>query len=390
VKRGFLAGAVLALAACGSTSTSSSSAANSTPTAKPLPAATAVEVQTSTNSSTVGFVSGSATIAHATFAPPQKPNVGEAAPIVPPDAVLAHGRIYYADAAGNIRYLARDGSTHDVTQFPLSNPQAFLSFWASPDGNNLMAIVIAVPALTPCPQDSMCAGSEAPGSGPLHLTIYKAQAGGTATQVASRDVSNNAFEAPRLLGWDASGPIVGVDAAVGTQDGHEGADFPYSSVAHLNADGSVGQPVGGAGCNPWLVLASGILCGPSNNSTGPTTFAVRTSGGNTVSSFAVPANYSQGAGNPEVSPAGDQLATTPVGNTTVLLVVNKAGTASVVGSPTDTPIGWLDNNTLVIASQGDFTKPELLDVKNHTPAAAYSPANLGTGSLTVLGSVAPS
>ena len=227
-------------------------------------------------------------VSQATFTTPKTPLVGNAESIMPPDAVYADGQIFYVDENGQVRSLDRDGAIKDIIQFPLTSRQAFLSFWVDPTGTKLAAVVIKVPDLQPRPSDSLCAGGEGPGSGPLHTTVYFGNAGGTPRQVASSDVANQNFEATRLVGWGPGGPIAALNAPVGTQDGQPGIDFSYEEFAYLNSDGSVGQAVGGTGCGPWAATSDGVLCAPGAGNNAPTSFVYRDFSGTQITSFSLP------------------------------------------------------------------------------------------------------
>ncbi|MDQ6710226.1 MAG: hypothetical protein M3Z11_06675, partial [Candidatus Dormibacteraeota bacterium] len=85
--------------------------------------------------------------AKADFTPRALPVVGNAAPLLQPEARVSGGRVFYADGAGIVRELTRSG-VKPVATFPLKAQQE-ISFGVSPDGAHLEASRYSYPPLNP-------------------------------------------------------------------------------------------------------------------------------------------------------------------------------------------------------------------------------------------------
>src|SRR5690348_15737760 len=142
--------------------------------------------------------------AAAQFTPPPLPTLSNCADLLQPPVRVANGAVFYADSAGVVRRLAADGTVSDVTTFKLTSKQQALSFAVSPDGNQLIAIVLSTPPLHVPPPQSLSDPLFAPGTWSIDLET--ATAGGAATVVLHKDLGS-AFPRPTVItGWDAFGP----------------------------------------------------------------------------------------------------------------------------------------------------------------------------------------
>jgi hypothetical protein len=217
---------------------------------------------TAMRDNTVAIVRANGTArAKARFDARQLPRVGNALPLPQPEARVAAGRVYYADAAGAVRSLAVDGATASVTTFPLTSSQQLLSFAVSPDGNQLMAALFTFPPVhVPPPQTAI----DPPfGPGDFMIQVLAAKAGQSPTTLVKRNSPQSAGP-PRdnlaLVGWSREAPLATIDTPLGTQSGSQGRRT-FGHVAELDTAGRPGPPLGSYSCEAWSVLADEtVLC----------------------------------------------------------------------------------------------------------------------------------
>src|SRR5919204_1180447 len=127
-----------------------SASANPSPSVKPSPTPlfAVLEAKGTANASTYNTVAiagldGYAR-AKATFTPMPVPVVGCMAAILPSQAHVAAGKVYFADAHGVIRSLATDGRVMTAATFPMTSTQQMLSFAVSPDGGRIIGTVFTL------------------------------------------------------------------------------------------------------------------------------------------------------------------------------------------------------------------------------------------------------
>ena len=189
------------------------------------------------------------------------PRIGNAAPVMQPEAVSAGGKVYYADGSGQVRSLAPNGAVAAVTRFPLVNPQQVLSFAVSPDGSKLVASVFSWPPVhNPPPQTPV---QPAFGPGDMALDVYTAVPGKAPVRV-HHQVWPQTNQLPRdvmqVVAWTANGPLVTTDTVLGTQQPLPGQHF-FGHLAGLNQSGDLGQKVGGDACGAVSVTSDEtVLC----------------------------------------------------------------------------------------------------------------------------------
>jgi hypothetical protein len=189
------------------------------------------------------------------------PRIGNAAPVMQPEAVSAGGKVYYVDGSGQVRSLAPNGAVASVTRFPLVNSQQVLSFAVSPDGSKLVATLFSWPPVhSPPPQTPV---QPAFGPGDMTLDVYAASAGQAPSRIHHQvwpQTSQLPRDVQQVVGWADSGPLVTTDTVLGTQQPLPGQRF-FGHLAELDADGSLGQRVGGPSCGAVSVTADEtVLC----------------------------------------------------------------------------------------------------------------------------------
>jgi hypothetical protein len=277
--------------------------------------------------------------AKATFDARTRPVIGNAAPVLVPEAHVAAGAVYFVDGHGVVRRLSVGASPATVATFTILGSQSEFSFAVSPDGQHLLASAFTFPPVgTPC-GDPLC-NPFAPGA-PYKVDIQRADYGGAPSSVRheERAQTNNAVEhVPMVAGWIDSGPVMTTDHVAGTQD-TTGDRFWFGDVHRLETTGQPGAVLGGTGCDAWTALHDGTVA--CNNAQASPSVSVRAVDGSvkwsaTTTGFVV------------------YLALSPDGNTLALRradgsssVLESLGGKTVNLPPNFVPQGFLDANTVV-------------------------------------------
>jgi hypothetical protein len=274
------------------------------------------------------------------FEPRQLPRVGNALPLAQPEARVADGKVYFADATGAIRSLAPDGTVASVTAFPLTSPQQLLSFAVSPDGSQLLATVFSFPPVhVPPPQTPI----DPPfGPGDFMLQLLSARPGQSATTLTRRSWPQSTGlprDALSVVSWSQGAPLATIDTALGTQQGSLGRQM-FGHVAELDTAGRPGPPLDGYSCDPWTVLPDEtVLCDDDGQQRN---FSVRSKDGSVR--FRLQATGDTQYLDLSLSPDASRVAYLP--SSGGAQVVDAAG--KLVTLPTSfRPEGWLDQTTVV-------------------------------------------
>jgi hypothetical protein len=279
--------------------------------------------------------------AKTTFTPRHIPDVPMAGAVLEPEATAAAGAAYYIDGHGLIRRLSPDGSIHSVTTIPLTSAQQSASFAVSPDGKQFMAGLLTYPTVSPGPN------SDTPfvESGSWKLDLLAGTDGGTPTVVSHHETKITSpkgnpmgFHNVQLVGWDAQGPIAVVDNALGIQNQPwDGMRWYEGYLVRINADGSLGQALGGKDCKAFAPPVHGeVVCMPSGQSL---EVSVRTLDG-TILWHGAPTADRSSSGGFTLSPDGSRLAMNGS-------IVTVAGGLSGPLASNFSPRGWLDRNTII-------------------------------------------
>lgn len=191
--------------------------------------------------------------AKADFTPRKNPVVGNAAPLLQPEARVAGGRVFYLDGHGAVRELTLQG-TKQVASFSIGTQQE-VSFAASPDGAHFEASRFTYPPLNPNaanPGETFLPGN-------WKYELLAADAGGSSRTITSSESGNGFVKQPEVIGWDASGPLATVDTAFATQQGSQGRVL-WGHAVHLDASGNPGPVLGGPDCQVVSILSDSLLC----------------------------------------------------------------------------------------------------------------------------------
>jgi hypothetical protein len=305
---------------------------------------------TAMRDNTVAIVRANGTAkAKARFDARQLPRVGNALPLPQPEARVAAGRVYYADAAGVVRSLAVDGTVATVASFPLAGAQQLLSFGVSPDGGQLMAALFSFPPVrVPPPQTPI----DSPfGPGDFSLQMLSARAGQSVVSLSKRNWAQSTGS-PRdvltVVGWSRDAPLATIDTALGTQVGSLGRQM-FGHVAELDTAGRPGPPIGGYSCDAWSVLPDEtVLCDDDGQLRN---FSVRTRDGSVR--FRIHATGDAQYLDLSLAPDASRVVYMVTGGRAAVV----DATGKIVQLPASfRPEGWLDATTVVgvlQTAQGD-------------------------------------
>src|SRR5690348_5219218 len=274
--------------------------------------------------------------AAAGFTPPSQPAFSNCADLLQPPVRVANGAVFYADSAGVVRRLAVDGTVSDVTTFKLTSKQQALSFAVSPDGNELIAIVLSTPPLHVPPPQSLSNPLCAPGTWSIDLEI--ATAGGAATVVLHKDLGS-AFPRPTVItGWDAFGPTATLNSDICTQAALPSATY-NGTLIHLAPDGTHMEQIGGSGCLAWDELVVGtVLCGANDGQS----FSVRRRNGDVLWSRTGSPLY-----DVKLSTDGNGVS---AGGAIYLRDTDQPASSARTASPPARILGWADSRDVVTLS----------------------------------------
>jgi hypothetical protein len=269
-----------------------------------------------------------------TFRPRGVPRIGNAAPIMPLEATVADGRVYYADGQGVVRAMTPDGKVSEVTRLPLTSSQQVLSFAVSPDGSHLMASIFSWPPIHSPPPQSVIDPPFGPGD--FTLDLYSAVPGQAPTRIAHQawpQTNQQPSNVLQVVGWSSRAPLVTVDTVLGTQQANAGQRI-FGRVAELGSNGRPGPILGGDDCVAWSVLPNEtVLCTNATDTVG----SVRTRDGKIL--YNLPTSSQQYLQSLSLSPDGQHVA--------YLGGVAGRGSAPVALPSGFVPEGWLDNSTIV-------------------------------------------
>src|SRR4029077_13422768 len=100
------------------------------------------------------------------------------------------------------------GATSQVATLKLTSPQALVSFAVSPDGKQVIAIVITATA-----------------AGPATLDLEEAAAGGATTIALHKVLSAQALGPTEITGWDSAGPTATLNSLICVQQAPPSVEY---------------------------------------------------------------------------------------------------------------------------------------------------------------------
>ena len=260
----------------------------------------------------------------------------------PPIAVAAGGAVLYLSADGIIRRLSPDGRVATIAHLPVLTDQQASWFAASPDGQQLIATIIAFPPIIP---SASCISHQ---PGPTRIELLKAGAGGpfTALKTDQQDTSKSPpANVLTAVGWDGAGAIATTDPpwyGIGSPSGQMWG----ATAVHLDAAGHPGPVIGGTGCLAFygVTAAGAVLCYDRLQP------SVRDAAGNLLWRLkALAANDGVQYGDVRLSPDAAHVAFALYNNDFTFnsaVIRGRDGTRIGLSVPF-APQGWLDDDTVI-------------------------------------------
>lgn len=349
------------LAACSPTPQPPAATQTPAPSGVSTPAAARLVVMSTSSDQTKASVTiaeqSGLVIASKTFDAMPRPLIGNAGAIMPRQVIVAAGAAYYSDPGGRIHRFDVSATDTVVATFPITNKQQELSFAVSPEGKQIMAIVMSTPPLHDPPPTSLADPLYQEGK-PWTVETFLASAGGSATSIARRE-SAERVSITRLVGWDSVGPVAVLDALVGAQNPPPSLTYSGSALAHLGMDGAHLDQIGGPSCHPLDRSAGGVLC---YQGAYPRTYEVRTDAGALLWQQDLPRdslNY-----NPALSPDGLRIVT--AGGAVFSRGAQPASLARGIASNLAWPSqGWLTSDLFAAGgADGKVVLVRVADIQN--------------------------
>ena len=288
-------------------------------------------------------------VARTTFPARQIPGVGNAITLTDLEGQVADGAVYFVDGSGTVLRMTPNGGVTTAARFPINSAQQSISFAVSPDGKEIIAVVLTYPLFTPG-----ATLDQSTSTGPWRLQIEKAMAGGATVMLHQWQTDTNqspdtagGFANIWLAGWDAQGPIALVGQGIATQNAWLSNQRYFAGhFARLNADGTPGASIGPTDCLPYWRPINGRFVCTRVNADATTQVNVVDLNGNVLWSGAAPQPNQSGLG---VASSPGDFVLSPDGTKLAMdgQVVTLASNAVQQLAATFQPQGWLDADTLI-------------------------------------------
>jgi len=218
----------------------------------------------------------------ASFLPRKPPVIPDAYVQLQGVAQVVGSRVYYMDGNGTVGVLDVTGQPQVVARFALPPTQAETWFAVSPDGTQVMAGILTLPALGPVIQGT----SRNSLVGPWKFSLMTSVAGAAPTESLNgtwADPPSTELTSGRLgdwwptfpVGWTSAGPVAMYPVLVSSQNAWPGGPL---QVLDLAPGGVEETAIGGSDCSAAAIASSGLIaCISSGN-----VVSVRDSTGATV------------------------------------------------------------------------------------------------------------
>jgi hypothetical protein len=326
----------------------------------------------STSTLTIADLTGHP-VARATFASMPRPLVTNAGDVMPASVRLAAGAAFYAEPTGKVHRLDPTGTDAVVATFPMTTTQQELSFAVSPDGKQLVAMVLTAPPVHDPPPSDISQPFFRPGTR-WSEELELAPAGGATRSLTKTDLgpSDHPVQSvTTIAGWDDQGPVALIDTILAAQSALASRQMPGSALVHLGLDGAPHDRIGGSDCHPLGELHDGTtLC---YTGAYPTAYEVRTADGQPIWRQDLAGAFYY---DPVLSPGGRRIA---VENTLFTESVSPASVARQLDpQPPVQVVGWVNAGTLAISASGGSV--QLADVTDlaHPRDTGLTGAFIGT------------
>ena len=192
-------------------------------------------------------------IAQADFKARMVPHFAGAEAVLPAEAHVVAGALYYADGDGVVWRL-RPGAQQpaQAASFQTQASQHELSFAVAPDGTSIEAILYEFGLTDISDQDT---------TGPTYISLLQASSPTTARVLWKKELENGKLVGPQLVGWDAKGPLIADVPLASSEVVFSPIGGLPAHVSHLDVAGNRVLPLGGADClaagwqGEWVVCA---------------------------------------------------------------------------------------------------------------------------------------
>ena len=250
-----LVGLALVFVSCGSQGGSSSPSTSASPTGPYIVATFSSIANGEPNTIEILRLDGKV-LAKQMFQPRSRPYIGNAAVPLQPVAQVVGPAVYYIDGYGAVRELLATGAVRLVATFP-QKPEQFETWFAvSRDRSQVIAGVLAFPAIGPVPS-----GAPWPSLvGDWKFNLEASKAGSPAIVLKHLESPNHPDDPATQwrptfpIGWTAAGPTAMVPLYVGTQQVWMGG-----ALYTLDADGNQAVRLGGADCYSDRINSNGFI-----------------------------------------------------------------------------------------------------------------------------------
>lgn len=255
-----------------------------------------------------------------------------------PETSISNTHVYFLDGDTVIRSLAIDG-TVAVVKTIHSPPNSQVAFSVSPDDQRIAISIITL--------------ATSQSAEPVDVNMFVEDLAGLNSNRVSLYSSKTLAEWP--IGWHAGNLVVAVGSRdLGTYDN------AYAATGYVVVDPTTRRQLASLDCARGLLAAAGTACADgwcgTASSCGPGTLAKQAWDG-TKSPFITPPGppppiFVAFATSVQLSPDGTRLACSVIenphtGNTQVMLLQGGTGTFMAPGYA---PLGWLDNDHLIVGS----------------------------------------
>lgn len=250
-----LVGLALVFVSCGSQGGSSSPSTSASPASPYIVATLSSVANGEPNTIEILGLDGKVWVKQ-TFQPRSRPYIGNAAVPLQPVAQVVGPAVYYIDGYGAVRELLATGAVRLVATFP-QKPEQFETWFAvSQDRSQVIAGVLAFPAIGPVPS-----GAPWPSLvGDWKFDLETSKAGSAAILLKHLESPNHPDDPATQwrptfpIGWTAAGPTAMVPLHVGTQQVWIGGAL-YS----LDSEGNQAVRMGGTDCYSDRITSNGFI-----------------------------------------------------------------------------------------------------------------------------------
>jgi hypothetical protein len=196
-------------------------------------------------------------VAEANFKARMVPHFAGTEALLPAEAHVTAGALYYADGDGVVWRL-RPGSPQpaQAASFQTQASQHELSFAVAPDGTSIEAILYEFGPTDISDQDT---------TGPTYISLLQAMSSTRSRVLWRTELGSGPLIGPQLVGWDAKGPLIADVPLVSSEAVFNPIGGLPAHVSHLDEAGNRVLPLGGADCLAAGWQGGWVVCARANN-----------------------------------------------------------------------------------------------------------------------------